>query len=71
MYHIRPGDLLVKISGGGSGVGDPREREPERVLNDVIDGFISLEAAEKLYGVAIDATTIKIDWEKTRTLRGE
>jgi hypothetical protein len=40
------------------------------VLNDVIDEFISLEAAEKLYGVAIDAAAMKIDWDKTRTLRG-
>jgi N-methylhydantoinase B len=71
MYQIRPGDLLVKISGGGSGVGDPREREPERVLNDVVDGFISLEAAEKLYGVAIDAAKMAIDWERTRALRKE
>jgi len=71
MYQIRPGDLLVKISGGGSGVGNPHEREPEKVLNDVIDEFISLEVAEKIYGVAIDAAAMKIDWEKTRTLRGE
>jgi N-methylhydantoinase B len=71
MYQIRPGDLLVKISGGGSGVGNPREREPEKVLNDVIDGFITLEFAEKIYGVAIDASAMAIDWDKTRKLREE
>jgi N-methylhydantoinase B len=70
MYQIRPGDVLVKISGGGSGVGNPRERDPEKVLNDVIDGFISLEAAEKLYGIAIDGAAMTIDWQKSRTLRG-
>jgi N-methylhydantoinase B/oxoprolinase/acetone carboxylase alpha subunit len=71
MYQIRNGDLLVKTSGGGSGVGDPRERDPEKVLNDVIDEFISLDVAEKIYRVAIDPITMEINWEKTRTLRGE
>jgi len=71
MYQIRKGDLLVKTSGGGSGVGDPRERDPEKVLNDVIDEFISLDVAEKIYRVAIDPITMEINWERTRTLRGE
>ena len=71
MYQIRNGDLLVKTSGGGSGVGDPRERDSEKVLNDVIDEFISLDVAEKIYRVAIDPITMEINWEKTRTLRGE
>ena len=71
MYQIRPGDLLVKISGGGSGVGSPREREPEKVLNDVIDGFITLEVAEQIYGVAVEPSAMRIDWDKTGILRGE
>jgi N-methylhydantoinase B/oxoprolinase/acetone carboxylase alpha subunit len=70
MYQLRTGDLIVKTSGGGSGVGNPKERDPEKVLNDVIDEFISLDVAENIYRVAIDPKTMKIDWEKTRTLRG-
>jgi N-methylhydantoinase B len=69
MYQIRGGDVLVKISGGGSGVGNPRERDPEKVLSDVIDEFISLEAAEKIYGVAIDPQTMAIDRPRTERLR--
>jgi N-methylhydantoinase B len=46
MYQIRTGDTLVKISGGGSGVGDPRERAPASVLNDVIDEFVSVGTAK-------------------------
>jgi N-methylhydantoinase B/oxoprolinase/acetone carboxylase alpha subunit len=71
MYQLRTGDLIVKTSGGGSGVGDPKERDPEKVLNDVIDEFISLDVAENIYRVAIDPLTMKIDWEKTRSLRSE
>ena len=69
MYQIRPGDVVVKMSGGGSGVGNPKERDPEKVLNDVIDEFISLDVAQNIYGVAIDPLTMKIDWEKTHALR--
>jgi len=38
---------------GGGGVGDPRERDPQAVLRDVVDGYVSLEAAQQLYGVRI------------------
>jgi N-methylhydantoinase B len=38
---------------GGGGVGDPRARDPQAVLRDVVDGYVSLEAARELYGVVI------------------
>ena len=38
---------------GGGGVGDPRERDPQAVLRDVVDGYVSLEAARDVYGVTI------------------
>jgi N-methylhydantoinase B len=38
---------------GGAGYGDPFARAPERVLADVVDGYVSLEAAEQEYGVVI------------------
>ncbi|MDQ4491219.1 hypothetical protein RBS60_13530 [Sinomonas sp. ASV486] len=37
------------------GYGDPIKRGPEKVLSDVLDGFTNLEAAERDYGVAVDA----------------
>jgi N-methylhydantoinase B len=52
---------------GGGGFGDPLEREPERVLADVEEGFVSLEAAEREYGVAI--VEGKPDTERTAALR--
>ena len=39
---------------GGGGYGDPFTRDPEAVLRDVIEGYVSLGAAERDYGVAID-----------------
>lgn len=39
---------------GGGGYGNPIEREPQHVLNDVIDGYVSIEAAKETYKVAIN-----------------
>jgi N-methylhydantoinase B/oxoprolinase/acetone carboxylase alpha subunit len=35
------------------GVGDPGKRDPAAVLRDVVDGYVSVEAAQALYGVTI------------------
>jgi N-methylhydantoinase B len=41
---------------GGAGYGQPRERDPDLVLRDVVDGYVSIEAAEREYGVRIRYT---------------
>lgn len=41
---------------GGAGYGPPEERDPEAVLRDVVDGYVSVEAAEREYGVEIRYT---------------
>jgi N-methylhydantoinase B len=69
MQELRPGDVLIKLSSGGGGVGDPRERDPLAVRRDVRDGFVSLEAAEKIYAVALDAESLDIDDQRTAELR--
>ena len=38
---------------GGGGWGDPLERDPQRVLDDVRDGFVSIDAARSEYGVVV------------------
>jgi N-methylhydantoinase B len=40
-------------TGGGGGVGDPRERDPERVRADVRDGFVTPEAAKRDHGIGL------------------
>jgi N-methylhydantoinase B len=49
MYWAEPGDVLVRLSGGGSGVGDPHERDPALVQEDVRNGLISAEVAREVY----------------------
>ena len=51
--ELQRGDRLLLWTSGGGGFGDPRERAPERVLDDVLDGKVSVAAAEREYGVVI------------------
>jgi len=59
------------LSPGGGGYGDPKTRDPERVLRDVRDGIVSAEYAEKNYAVAIAADGKSIDKKRTNQLREE
>ncbi|RSN65667.1 hydantoinase [Amycolatopsis sp. WAC 04182] len=51
--NLRPDDVVNVVLPGGGGYGDPFERDPEAVLADVVDGYISVEAARELYGVEV------------------
>jgi N-methylhydantoinase B len=64
-----PGGIIQFHRAGGGGWGDPYERDPELVLEDVKNGFVSVGAALREYGVIIDETTITIDENKTHTYR--
>src|SRR5581483_8215233 len=52
-YLLRYGNVLSMICGGGGGYGPPEKRDPERVLADVIDGYISRPHAREYYKVVI------------------
>jgi N-methylhydantoinase B len=69
LYELKPGDIILKISGGGAGVGAPEEREPEKVCADVANEFISVDKAREMYKVAFDPKTLEIDKEQTARLR--
>ncbi|WP_286172005.1 hydantoinase B/oxoprolinase family protein [Gracilibacillus phocaeensis] len=64
-----PGGIIQFHRAGGGGWGDPLERDPELVLEDVKNGLVSITAAAKTYGVAISAEDLTIDDEKTKQLR--
>jgi N-methylhydantoinase B len=54
VLHV-PQDVRVILSPpGGGGYGDPLERDPERVLADVVDGYVSIESAREDYGVVVE-----------------
>jgi N-methylhydantoinase B len=71
LYELKPHDILLKISGGGAGVGSPAERDPEKVRKDVANEFISIEKARELYKVALNAKTLEVDEKETARLRGK
>jgi N-methylhydantoinase B len=65
----KAGDVFRHVSAGGGGYGDPLVRDPARVLADVLDEKVSVDAARQLYGVAIKEGAI--DEVSTRRLRGK
>jgi N-methylhydantoinase B len=69
LTHLAPGDVVIMDAAGGGGYGDPLERDPEMVREDVIQGYVSLEKAGEDYGVVIDPMTMKVDAAATEALR--
>jgi N-methylhydantoinase B len=69
VLSLAPGERFVTRSAGGGAVGDPLERDPELVRGDVIEGFVSVEAARTEYGVSLDSS-LAVDEDATRELRG-
>lgn len=63
------GDLLFGFSGGGPGYGDPLERDPEELLEDLKKNIISDWTARSIYRIAYDAEKHKVDIAKTKELR--
>jgi N-methylhydantoinase B len=72
-YPLRQGSTFRLDTPGGGGFGEPRTRDPQRVLADVREGYIGAEAAARDYGVVL----IKrdggwtIDSEATARLRAD
>lgn len=65
------GDLLFGFSGGGPGYGDPLERDPELILEDLRKNIISDWTAQNVYKIAYSPDLRKHDPEKTKQLRDE
>ncbi|MGD9535688.1 MAG: hydantoinase B/oxoprolinase family protein [Alphaproteobacteria bacterium] len=47
---IKPGDRMIIAAPGGGGYGDPRQRDPALVAEDVREGYVSSHAAREIYG---------------------
>jgi N-methylhydantoinase B len=67
------GDRINYDYGGGGGWGDPLDRDPQAVLDDVLDEYVSVEGAARDYGVvlsgSLDDLTLAIDASATEELR--
>ncbi|NLP62579.1 hydantoinase B/oxoprolinase family protein [Paraburkholderia sacchari] len=50
---LNKGDVIHVRTGSGGGYGDPSERSLEAVLDDVKNGYVSTELAEKFYGLRV------------------
>jgi N-methylhydantoinase B/oxoprolinase/acetone carboxylase alpha subunit len=66
--RLGPGDRVRLVSPSGGGYGDPLERDPTAVAEDVREGFVSRESAERLYGVII-ADDGSVDASASEALR--
>ncbi|PYO55957.1 MAG: 5-oxoprolinase [Candidatus Rokuibacteriota bacterium] len=63
------GDVISFQQSGAGGYGPPFEREASRVLEDVLEGYVSIEAARREYGVVIDPGTMTVDGPATERAR--
>lgn len=70
-YTLSENETWAAYSPGGGGYGDPLNREPKKVLWDVLEEKISIEKASELYGVIIRKETCSIDEKGTMQKRAE
>jgi N-methylhydantoinase B len=67
--RLKAGDAFMLRSGGGGGFGDPAERDVEAVAWDVVEGYVTPQAAASEYRVAVDLLSGKVDAVCTLDLR--
>ena len=70
---LKRGDVFRHEMSGGGGYGDPLERDPEGVLRDIVEEKVTLEHAERAYGVVLarceGSSAHTVDLPATRRLR--
>lgn len=71
---LNKGEIVKGNQAGGGGYGSPLERDPKRVLHDVLERYETAERARDVYGVVLKqdpAGELDVDLAGTATLRGE
>jgi N-methylhydantoinase B len=70
-HVLHPGDVFSLETPGGGGLRNPRERDPQRVVNDVRNGYVTQQKAREIYRVAIDSVDgdYVVNETQTRELR--
>jgi N-methylhydantoinase B len=69
MVAVADGERIRSYSCGGGGYGAPADRDPNEVLHDISEGWVSRARGEAVYRVAIDENGA-LDPGKTAGLRG-
>ena len=73
IVELQPGEWIIGLESGGGGYGNPLERDPGRVLSDVIEGWVSPRHATDTYGVvltrAVESASLAVDAQATNVLR--
>jgi N-methylhydantoinase B len=67
--QLKEGEAFCLRSGGGGGFGPAIERPAEQVAADVKQGYVSVSAANKAYGVVVDPETFELDAVATEKRR--
>jgi N-methylhydantoinase B len=75
LVELAPGEWIRGLESGGGGYGDPFARDPQRVLHDVLEGWVSELAARETYGVILVTSgvepTVTLDLPATQRFRLE
>ena len=68
---MHPGEVFSLETPGGGGLGNALERNPQKVLNDVRNGYVTQKKAREVYRVAIDSvdSDVALNEAQTRELR--
>jgi N-methylhydantoinase B len=66
---LRRGDVFRHTLAGGGGYGDPLDRDPAAVLEDVLDGKVTVSHACAAYGVVLHPDGTAVDAAQTDALR--
>jgi N-methylhydantoinase B len=73
MVEHEAGEAIAYHYGGGGGWGDPLLRDPAKVLDEVLDEYVSVRSARDDFGVvltgSLEELTLAIDEEGTTGLR--
>lgn len=68
-FQAKAGTTVRGETPGGGGWGDPLERDPAAVLDDVQSGYVSVDGARDDYGVVLSGSGTEVDREATLALR--